>query len=105
MLLYVYIYFFDIFCYFHHKICVFIIFISFLDKVTNFRNRILTSQKRELMVSNCQRNCMELICYITISEPNISISRTEDGLRGQIYIQNNQTRKLQLLFLTLGDQN
>ena len=48
---------------------------------------------------------MELICYITISETNISISRTEDGLRGQIYIQNNQTRKLQLLFLTLGDQN
>ena len=43
---------------FHHKICVFIIFISFFDKVSNFRNRILTNQKRELMVSNCQRNCM-----------------------------------------------
>ena len=36
----------------------FIIFISFLDEVSNFRNRILTSQKHELVVSNCQWNCM-----------------------------------------------
>ena len=43
---------------FHHKICVFIIFISFFDKVSNFRNRISTNQKRELVVSNCQQNCM-----------------------------------------------
>ena len=43
---------------FHHKICVFIIFISFFDKVSNFCNRILTNQKRELVVSNCRRNCM-----------------------------------------------
>ena len=43
---------------FHHKICVFMIFISFFDKVSNFCSRILTDQKRELMVSNCQRNCM-----------------------------------------------
>ena len=43
---------------FHHKICVFIIFISFFDEVSNFRNRILTKQKRELIVSNCQWNCM-----------------------------------------------
>ena len=34
------------FVFFHHKICVFVIFIS-------------TNQKRELVVSNCQRNCME----------------------------------------------
>ena len=44
---------------FHHKICVFIIFISFSDKVSNFRNKILTNQKREL-VSNCQRNWARL---------------------------------------------
>ena len=46
------------FFFFHHKIFVFIIFISFLDEVSNFRNRILTSQKHELVVSNCQWNCM-----------------------------------------------
>ena len=52
------------FCYFfffvvfHHKICVFIIFISFFDKVSNFRNRILTNKKCELVVCNCQWNCM-----------------------------------------------
>ena len=28
---------------FHQKICVFIIFISFSDEVSNFRNKILTS--------------------------------------------------------------
>ena len=43
---------------FDHKICVFIIFISFFDEKLNFRNRILTNQKRELVVSNCQWNCM-----------------------------------------------
>ena len=56
MLLYVYIYFIGIFVVFHNKICVFIIFISFFDK--DFRNRILANQKHELVVSNCQRNCM-----------------------------------------------
>ena len=30
----------------------------FFDEVSNFRNRILTSQKRELVVSNCQLNCI-----------------------------------------------
>ena len=45
-------------CFSRHRICVFIIFISFSDKVSNFRNRILTNQKRELVVSNCQWNCM-----------------------------------------------
>ena len=43
---------------FHHKIFVFIIFTSIFDKVSNFRNSILTNQKQELVVSNCQRNCM-----------------------------------------------
>ena len=45
---------------FSPKICVFIIFIPFFDKVSNFCNRILTNQKRESVVSNCQRNCMEM---------------------------------------------
>ena len=47
---------------FHYKICVFIIFISFFDEVSNFRNRILTNQKRELAVSNCQWNLC-LFCW------------------------------------------
>ena len=59
MLLNAFMYFFGIFfVVFHPKICVFIIFISFSDKVSNFRNRILTNQKRELVISNCQRNYM-----------------------------------------------
>ena len=37
---------------------VFYHFISFFDEVSNFCNRILTNQKHELVVSNCQRNCM-----------------------------------------------
>ena len=35
---------------FHHKICVFIIYISFFDKVLNFRNRVLTNQRHELVI-------------------------------------------------------
>ena len=44
---------------FHHKIFVFIIFISFFDEISNFPNRVLTDQKNELLVSNCQWNCMK----------------------------------------------
>ena len=48
-----------LFLFFRYKICVFIIFISFFfDEVSNFRNRVLTNHNRELMVSNCQWNCM-----------------------------------------------
>ena len=43
---------------FRYKICVFIIFISFFDEVSNFCNSIYTNKKRESMVSNCQWNCM-----------------------------------------------
>ena len=53
------------FAVFHHKICVFIIFISFFDKVSNFRNSILTNQKRELVVYKCQWNCMLHINFLT----------------------------------------
>ena len=38
---------------FHNKIGVFIIFISFFDKILNFRNRVLTIQKNKLVVCNC----------------------------------------------------
>ena len=43
---------------FHHKICVVIIFVSFFDEVLNSRNRILTNQKQELVIRNCQWNYM-----------------------------------------------
>ena len=36
----------------------FFLFFFFLDEVSNFRNRILTNQKRELVVSNCPLNCI-----------------------------------------------
>ena len=42
---------------FHQEICAFIIFTSFFDEVSNFRYRILTNQKLELVIRNCQRNC------------------------------------------------
>ena len=49
-------YFLEIFVVFHQKICVFIIFISFFDEVSNLR--ILTNQKPELLIRNCQCNYM-----------------------------------------------
>ena len=52
---------------FYHKVFVFIIFISFSDKVSNFRNRILTNQKRELVVSNCENN-LEQFNFFTSTE-------------------------------------
>ena len=45
---------------FHRKIVLFIIFINFFDKVSNFCNRILTSQKRGLMIYNCRGKCMPI---------------------------------------------
>ena len=47
---------------FHQKICVFIIFISFFDEVSNFSNRILTNQKPKFVIINCHWKCM-LIPY------------------------------------------
>ena len=37
---------------FHDKICVFIIFVSFLDQVSKFWNKVLTNQKPELVMRN-----------------------------------------------------
>ena len=39
---------------FHHKICVSIIFNSFLDEASNFRYRILTNQKQKFVIKNCE---------------------------------------------------
>ena len=39
---------------FHHKICVSIIFNSFLDEASNFRYRTLTNQKQKFVVEKCQ---------------------------------------------------
>ena len=39
------------------------VFMTFFYEVSNFRNRILTNQKHELVVSNCQRNCMKKLKY------------------------------------------
>ena len=55
--IYLLIYFFGFFCVVCHcKTCVSIIFNSFYE-VSNFRNRILTSQKQQLMIRNCQQSC------------------------------------------------
>ena len=58
MLLSISIYFLVIFFLFFIKIFVFIIFISFLDEVSNFHNRILTNQKPKNVIRNYQRTYM-----------------------------------------------
>ena len=55
---------------FQHEICVFMIFISFFDEVSHSRNRISTNQKYELVVSNCQWNCMKSIGSLTLKRDN-----------------------------------
>ena len=49
----------------HFKSCVFIIFISFFDEVSNFRYVILTNQKQDSVIRNCQRNFMKLSQLVT----------------------------------------
>ena len=44
---------------FHHEISVFVIFISFFNEVSNFRKKILTKQKRELVVPKFEWNNMK----------------------------------------------
>ena len=44
--------------FFTQKKCAFIIFISFFDKVSHFCSKILANQKPELVIRNCQWNCM-----------------------------------------------
>ena len=47
----------------------------FPDKVSNFRSRILTNQKGELVVSNCQWNCIYEIQSnnLNLNYPNLLI--------------------------------
>ena len=42
---------------------VFFIFISFFDKVSNFHNRILSNQKPEQVIRNCQWNFVSNLYY------------------------------------------
>ena len=58
MLINSFMYFFGIFLLFLITKFVFLSFSFLSDKVSNFWNRILTNRKRELVVSNYQRNCM-----------------------------------------------
>ena len=51
----------------------------FLDEVSNFRNRILTNQKRELVVSNCQLNCIPS-CFPKEHKISIFKAMTSDKL-------------------------
>ena len=52
---YSYIPFWHFYAVFHHKVCVFIISISFFfDEVSTFRSSLLTNQKHELVIKICQ---------------------------------------------------
>ena len=59
MLRFIYIYFLGIFLLFFMKKIVFLSFsLPFFDEVLNLCNRILTNQKLEYVIRNCQWNCM-----------------------------------------------
>ena len=59
---------------FHRKICIFIIFIFFFyDKVSNFRNRILTNQKLESLKRNCQWKRMNMPVGSNFSSSNLKM--------------------------------
>ena len=64
---------FSLFFSFFIKNCVFIISISFLDEVSNFRNRILTNQKPKLVMRNCQWNFM---LTLILKSSYLDLSRT-----------------------------
>ena len=61
--LYFHLLFWHFFVVFHHKFCVFIVFIYFYDEVSNFCSRISTNQKHELV-------------FLTVSG---TVSRYEDN--------------------------
>ena len=50
--------FFGIFLMFFIIKFAFVIIFIFFNEVSNFGNSLLTKQKRELLFSNCQRNCI-----------------------------------------------
>ena len=58
---------------FHRKICFFIILISFYGVVSNFRNRVLTNKKLELLTRNCQWNRMNMLVGSNLSSSNLKM--------------------------------
>ena len=50
-----------------------IILIPFFDEVSNFRNRTLTNQKQELVVQNCQWNCMFFVTFFIFNFNSTSV--------------------------------
>ena len=60
-------YFLGIFCCFCHKTCVFIIFISFFDEVSDFRNRIFCQAEYACpepgRVSKNPKKVSPFLCY------------------------------------------
>lgn len=84
MLLNVYIYIFDLFSLSSKNVVfinvIFIIFISFLVEVSNFRNKIWTNQKSELVMRNCHWNCisgLKNFMFLVASQLWPHITRTQ----------------------------
>ena len=66
MFTYTFLAFFVVVVVFQQNIYFYFIFISFFDKVSNLRNRILTNQKPKLEIGDCHWNC---IYYYAMTEP------------------------------------
>ena len=67
-------------CFYHfHFFLYFFLFLFYFDEVSNFLNRILTNQKRELVVSNCQLNCIPS-CFPKEHKISIFKAMTSDKL-------------------------
>ena len=77
-------------------LCIFLVFFLFfitkfvflpfscllLIKVPNFHHRILTNQKHELVVSNCQRNCMLIRISFVKDDKTLLLASHIVGLEG-----------------------
>ena len=79
------------FCFvFHNQICVYIILVYFFDEVSNFCNRILTNQKRELVVSNCQWNCMFTLLTKANCRPDFSAISASSFFSASFFFSSNK---------------
>ena len=79
------------FCFvFHYQICVYIILVSFFDEVSNFCNRILTNQKRELVVSNCQWNCIFTLLTKANCRPDFSAISASSFFSASFFFSSNK---------------
>ena len=56
-----------LFC-FSSKNCALIVFVSFFDETPNLRNKILAKQKPELVIRNCQWNCILVLNFQGVTE-------------------------------------